>query len=115
MLRTVESQDDPRLPPPLPAARQVPPTRKEVCYVVATVDENALKLWGEIWKELQIGGTPPGSAPPAPEEAFRPACGWPAFLERLWLLKHYLDYIHRFCREADFDTPALPQRHEENS
>jgi hypothetical protein len=35
---------------------------------------------------------------PEMEEGFKPACGWPEFLEKLWLLKHYLDYIHRFCR-----------------
>lgn len=120
MVRTFDLPDDPGLPRASSPDRQAPQTLKEACYVVATVDENALKIWAEIWKELQIGGNPPGSAPPANHDVFRPSSGWPAFLEKLWLLKHYLDYIHRFCREADPDNPAfsnnpaLPKRHEEN-
>jgi hypothetical protein len=39
-----------------------------------------------------------GAVTPAMAEGFKPACGWPEFLEKLWLLKHYLDYIHRFCK-----------------
>jgi hypothetical protein len=28
-------------------------------------------------------------------EAPGPECGWPEFLEKMWLLRHYLDYAKR--------------------
>jgi hypothetical protein len=32
------------------------------------------------------------------QKGFVPACGWPEFLEKMWLLKHYLDSVGRICR-----------------
>ncbi len=71
---------------------------KDFCYVVASVNDEALKVWADLWKELQTGVTPAGLVGPELEGGFKPSCGWPEFLEKVWLLKHYLDYIHRFCR-----------------
>ena len=68
-------------------------------YVIASVNNEALKVWANLWKELQSGVTPAGLVGPELQEGFQPSCGWPEFLERFWLLKHYLDYTHRFCNE----------------
>jgi len=68
-------------------------------YVVSSVNESALAAWADLWNELQGGVTPNGTVTPGMAQGFKPACGWPEFLEKLWLLKHYLDYIHRFCKE----------------
>jgi hypothetical protein len=73
---------------------------KDFRYVVASVNDEALKVWADLWKELQGGVTPAGLVGPELQEGFKPSCGWPEFLERVWLLKHYLDYIHRFCNET---------------
>jgi hypothetical protein len=70
---------------------------KNVRYIVASVNDDALKVWADLWCELKDGVTPAGLVLPKMSEGFVPSCGWPAFLEKLWLLKHYLDYIHRFC------------------
>jgi hypothetical protein len=67
-------------------------------YVVASVNDSALAVWGDLWNELRGNVTTNGMVTPEMEQGFKPACGWPEFLEKLWLLKHYLDYIHRFCR-----------------
>jgi len=67
-------------------------------YVVASVNDSALAVWAELWNELRGSVTTNGTVTPEMEEGFKPACGWPEFLEKLWLLKHYLDYIHRFCK-----------------
>ncbi|NLX95376.1 MAG: hypothetical protein GXY83_04300 [Rhodopirellula sp.] len=80
-------------------------TLKAVRYIVASVDESALKVWEELWREFQKGVTPVGAITAEMEQGFQPSCGWPEFLEKFWLLKHYLDYIHRFCREASDDQP----------
>jgi hypothetical protein len=68
-------------------------------YVVASVNESASAVWADLWKELQGHVATNGMVTPAMEQGFKPACGWAEFIEKLWLLKHYLDYIHRFCKE----------------
>jgi hypothetical protein len=70
---------------------------KNFRYVVNSVNEDALKVWTEMWDELHEGFTPGGIVLPTMSKGFVPSCGWPEFLEKFWLLKHYLDYIRRFC------------------
>ena len=72
---------------------------KDFRYVVASVNDEALKIWGDLWKEFQGGVTPSGLVGPEMHEGFKPPCGWPEFLEKFWVLKHYLDYTHRFCKD----------------
>jgi hypothetical protein len=67
--------------------------------VVASVNDSALAVWAELWKELQGGVASNGMVTPAMTQGFKPSCGWAEFLEKLWLLRHYLDYLHRFCKE----------------
>jgi len=73
---------------------------KNFRYVVASVNGDAQKVWAELWNELRQGVTPGGIVLPKTEEGFTPSCGWPEFLEKMWLLKHYLDYIDRFCEAS---------------
>ncbi len=74
---------------------------KNFRYVVGAVNNDALRVWAELWEQLQGGVTPDGMVLPEMQKGFAPACGWPEFLEKVWLLKHYLDYIHHFCRESN--------------
>lgn len=62
--------------------------------VIGSVLEDAQGTWAEIWKEFQMGNGL--IVPPEVEKGFKPECGWPEFLEKMWLLKHYLDYAKRF-------------------
>ncbi len=89
----------------LPAAATPPradQALKNFRYVVSAVNDDALAAWADLWKQLQPCVTLGNMVLPQAEQGFKPACGWAEFLEKFWLLKHYLDYIHRFCRE----TPA---------
>ena len=70
---------------------------KNFRYIVASVDEDALRAWADLWAQLKDGVTPAGMVLPQMQQGFKPSCGWGEFLEKFWLLKHYLDYIHRFC------------------
>jgi len=72
---------------------------KNFRYVVASINDDALKTWADLWKELEQGVTPGGMVLPDMSKGFAPGCGWAEFLEKFWLLKHYLDYTHRLCRE----------------
>lgn len=67
-------------------------------YVVASVNQDALDTWSELWNEFKNGVTPAGAVTPDMQEGFKPSCGWGEFLEKFWLMKHYLDYIQRFSR-----------------
>jgi len=69
-------------------------------YVVSAVNDSALRAWEDLWKELQAGVTPGGQVGPEMQSGFKPERGWPEFLEKFWLLKHYLDYIHRFSKKS---------------
>lgn len=60
-------------------------------YAVASVNDSALAVWADLWNDLRGSVTTNGAVTPGMAGGFKPACGWPEFLEKLWLLKHYLD------------------------
>jgi hypothetical protein len=115
MTRAFELPEDLGIPQVPQAGQSFEQAWKEFRYVVASVDENALRLWSEIWQEFQGGVTPAGAMTPETSEGFKPSCGWPEFLEKFWLLRHYLEYILRFSRGADSNQPSPHTQHEENS
>jgi len=65
--------------------------------VSGSVSEDANKVWAEMWGELKKTVTGSGMVVPEATSGFVPSCGWPEFLEKFWLLKHYLDSIQRIC------------------
>jgi len=64
--------------------------------VSGSVLQDALDTWGDIWDELQGSVTNGFMVTPEADKGFRPKCGWPEFLEKMWLLRHYLDYAKRY-------------------
>lgn len=68
-------------------------------YVVASINDNALAVWAELWHEFHQQVTPSGVVTPQLEQGFVPSCGWAEFFEKFWLLKHYLDCIQHTARE----------------
>lgn len=67
--------------------------------VVGSVADSALATWAELWEEFKPGVTPGGMVLPDMQHGFTPACGWSEFLEKFWLMKHYLEHVSRYCRE----------------
>jgi len=65
--------------------------------VAGSISQDANKTWAEIWGELKHLATGSGLVVPEARQGFVPECGWPEFLEKFWLLKHYLDSIQRIC------------------
>ncbi len=65
--------------------------------VAGSISQDANKTWAEIWSELKRLTTGGGLVVPDAAQGFVPECGWPEFLEKFWLLKHYLDSIQRIC------------------
>ncbi len=60
------------------------------------VMQDALNVWADLWGELQGSITCGVMVLPEAENGFKPSCGWPEFLEKMWLLRHYLDFDRRF-------------------
>ena len=61
--------------------------------------QDALNIWSELWAELdcQVG---PGSKPVFESEAgFKPSCGWSQYLEKMWVLRNYLDFAKRISQQ----------------
>lgn len=71
---------------------------KNFRYVVGSINDDALKVWSDLWEQLNGGVTPGEMVLPEMKEGFQPECGWAEFLEKFWILKHYLDHINRFCQ-----------------
>ncbi len=65
--------------------------------VANAVSIDANKVWAEIWSEFKHIVTSDGLVVSDVKDGFVPSCGWPEFLEKFWLLKHYLDSIQRIC------------------
>jgi hypothetical protein len=65
--------------------------------VSGSVAQDANQTWAEMWAELRRMTTGSGMISPEANKGFVPTCGWPEFLEKFWLLKHYLDSIQRIC------------------
>jgi len=67
--------------------------------VTGSVTQDALNVWAEIWGELQEGVHNGVAIAPEANEGFKPSCGWPEFMEKMWLLRHYLDFMARMSRQ----------------
>ena len=65
--------------------------------VAGSVSQDANQVWAEMWGEFRKIVTGSGMIIPEAAAGFVPVCGWPEFLEKFWLLKHYLDSIQRIC------------------
>jgi len=65
--------------------------------VAGSVSQDANQVWAEMWGEFRRIVTGSGMIVPEAAHSFVPDCGWPEFLEKFWLLKHYLDSIQRIC------------------
>jgi hypothetical protein len=75
----------------------VPVQMEHLLKVADSVARDASGVWADVWGELKPHVTPEGIVLPPMDTGFIPECGWPEFLERLWLLKHYIDSISRIC------------------
>ncbi len=80
---------------------RVPSPQVELMHfrsVTNKVVQDALNVWSDIWGELE-GDVARGAAV-APEDStgFTPSCGWPAFLEKMWVLRQNLAFLSRFSR-----------------
>lgn len=66
--------------------------------VTGEVLDDAQQVWAQLWRELQGVAVDGCLVLPNVDQALKPRCGWPEFLEAMWLLKHHLDYAQKFVK-----------------
>ena len=66
--------------------------------VTNSVVQDALNVWADIWGEVENGVACGAAVAPEAEKGFKPSCGWPEFLEKMWVLRNHLDFMARFSR-----------------
>ena len=67
--------------------------------VTGGVVQDALSVWADLWGELENGVACGAVIDPEAEKGFQPSCGWPEFLEKMWVLRHHLEFVARFSRQ----------------
>jgi hypothetical protein len=83
-------------------AAKAPSPRVELTHfrnVTGSVVQDALAVWADLWGELQNGIACGGPVASEAEKGFTPSCGWPEFLEKMWVLRNHLDFVARFSRQ----------------
>lgn len=86
MPQHTESPTLPALNPDDAAARS-----EHLLKVTHSVNADALAVWNQLWGQLKPHVNGPGRRG---EKGFVPDS---EFLDRFWLLKHYLDSVARIC------------------
>jgi len=61
--------------------------------------QDALNVWSELWAELDGQAGPVSKSSFEAESGFKPSCGWPQYLEKMWVLKYYLDFAKRINQQ----------------
>lgn len=65
--------------------------------VIDDLLRDAQLTWADIWNDLMGTVTNGTIILSDAYKGAKPKCGWAEFLEKLWLLKHYLDYTRRYA------------------
>jgi hypothetical protein len=66
--------------------------------VTNSLVQDALTVWADLWAELE-GRVEPNGTIHKTNNQFEPSFGWTEFLEKMWVLKHYLDFVKRLSQQ----------------
>jgi hypothetical protein len=66
--------------------------------VNSSLMQDAMNVWADLWAELdgQVGSSKMEKT--GIKENFEPSCGWSEFLEKMWVLRYYLDFSKRLSQ-----------------
>ncbi len=67
--------------------------------VTGNVVQDALNVWAELWGELEGVVVSGAVVDPEAPGGFQPSCGWPEFLEKMWVLRGHLEFLARYSRQ----------------
>jgi hypothetical protein len=67
--------------------------------VIHNLMHDALTVWADAWAELD-GRLPSGGKNPVESnERLEPSCGWSEYFEKMWVLRHYLDFTKKLSQQ----------------
>jgi hypothetical protein len=67
--------------------------------VTGNVVQDALSVWADLWGELEGAVVSGAVIDSEAQEGLQPSCGWPEFLEKMWVLRGHLEFVARFSRQ----------------
>ena len=71
---------------------------REFKNVIHNLMQDALTVWADAWAELD-GRLPSGTKGiEGSDLKFDPSCGWTEYLEKMWILRHYLEFTKKFSQ-----------------
>jgi hypothetical protein len=74
------------------------PELQDFKNVTNNLVQDALTVWADLWAELE-GQVDPNGKTSKKDNTFEPTCGWNEYLEKMWVLKHYLDFVKRLSQQ----------------
>ena len=67
--------------------------------VVHNLMQDALTVWADAWAELD-GRLPSGGKDTVEShQRLEPSCGWSEYFEKMWVLRHYLDFTRKLSQQ----------------
>ena len=75
------------------------PDLQDFKNVTNNLVQDALTVWADLWAELEGQVEPLEGDTSKKDSTFEPSCGWNQYLEKMWVLKHYLDFVKRLSQQ----------------
>ena len=75
-----------------------PEELRDFKHVTNGLIQDAINVWDELWAELD--GTDESGALVKLESGFEPSCGWTEYLQKMWTLRHTLNFAKRYSRQS---------------
>ena len=75
-----------------------PDELRDFKYVTNGLIQDAINVWDELWAELDDPGESDNLA--RLESGFEPSCGWTEYLQKMWTLRHTLNFAKRYSRQS---------------
>ncbi|MBN2374776.1 MAG: hypothetical protein JXD22_00125 [Sedimentisphaerales bacterium] len=72
---------------------------QEFKKITNQVMQDALVVWAQLWGELESRVPSEGKELSRANEKGEPSCEWSDFIEKMWLLRHYLDFTKRLSQQ----------------
>ena len=69
---------------------------QEFKQATGRVMQDAINVWDELWAEFESQKLAEGET--AATAGFVPSCGWPEFLQKMWVLRNHLNFVKRISR-----------------
>jgi len=77
---------------------QFPEELRDFKHVTNGLIQDAITVWDELWAELD--GTDESATLVKLEAGFEPSCGWTEYLQKMWTLRHTLNFAKRYSRQS---------------